>query len=192
MGRDCSGARAARRAIAPQPFNCLNSCGTQIATLRVERQNAPAFSRGRRRLPRDVMMCSGSLTPFVRKLGCSAALLAVQLAWTASASAACGDYLQSQGTMVEHLPSGATRANEQASHSEPRPQSPCRGIHCSQRSPLAPAPVPVKVQTEDQPCWFTANDLSAETQGFAKLTPDDEFRLPECRAARLDRPPRAA
>lgn len=136
-------------------------------------------------------MCSSPLKLFAQKLIGVAVFLAMPLAWTASASATCGDHLQSHSpSLAEHLPSGSTPSQPLES---PRPTSPCRGLNCSKDAPLAPVPLPVRVAVEDQqPCWFTTGDLSVDATGVVKHSSADEFRLPERRFARLDRPPRAA
>lgn len=139
---------------------------------------------------RDFPMRSGRSTSFTQKLIGVALFLAMQLAWTASASATCGDHLQSHSpSMTEHLPSDSLASQPLEA---PRPTSPCRGLNCSKGTPLVPAPLPMKVSVEDQPCWFAIGELAIEDAGFAKHLSADEFRLPERRSARLDRPPRAA
>lgn len=74
---------------------------------------------------------------------------------------------------------------------EPRPQSPCRGLHCSKGIPVVPAPLPVKVQMEDQHCWFSQPAIAARSTDFERPTCNHGFRLPELHTGRLDRPPRA-
>lgn len=92
--------------------------------------------------------------------------------------------------MLTHLRS-ETGPPQQPSDA-PRPQSPCRGLHCSKGTPVVPAPLPVKVQREDQHCWLSLPEITARSSDFERPTCNDEFRLPERRAGRLDRPPRAA
>lgn len=136
------------------------------------------------------MMSSELLNWTVRKLGCVAALLALHLAWTASAFATCGDHLQSHGeSMLAHARS-ETGPQKQPSDL-PRPQSPCRGLHCSKGAPAVPAPLPVKVQMEDQHCWLSLPELTARSTEFVPREGADGVHLPERRAARLDRPPRS-
>ena len=135
-------------------------------------------------------MLSGRLKPFARKLIAVALFLALQLAWTASASATCGDHLQSSSSsMAGHRPNDTDASQPLEA---PRPNSPCRGLSCSKGTPLAPASVPMKVPVEDQSCWLAIGDLAIEDAGFAKHLSADEFHLPERQSARLDRPPRAA
>ena len=135
-------------------------------------------------------MCSGRLVPSAQTLIGVAVFLAMQLVWTATASATCGDHLQSHSSsMAEHRPSDS---NTSSPLEAPRPTSPCRGLSCSKGTPLLPAPLPKTVPVEDQPCWFAIGDLASDDAGFAKHFSADEFRLPERRSLRLDRPPRAA
>lgn len=135
-------------------------------------------------------MSSSRLKPFAQKLIGVALFPAMQLVWTASASATCGDHLQSHGpSMAEHRPDGSTSPQPLEA---PRPSCPCRGLNCSKGVPLAPASLPLKLSVEDQSCWWTASDLDANAAGFARHVPAADVRLPERRSARLDRPPRDA
>ena len=135
-------------------------------------------------------MSVGHLPPFARKLMSIALFLALQLVWTASASATCGDHLQSHGTsMAEHLPSRMTTTPQ---HDTPRPAAPCRGLNCSKGAPVAPSPLPIKWHAHEHSCWLSVSDFGLNAADTASRAPADPLRPAEVRMSRLDRPPRAA
>ena len=204
MGRDCNAARTVRRAAWLSRNHILWT--NQRLLLRDLSARMPPlvpYSFATEHSSHGICpMSSGRLNPIARWLIGIAVFWVMPMAWTDSASASCGDHLQSSGQLQSHnrsqLPSSSIneplRDDSAASqpHEAPRRPSPCRGLNCSKGTPLVPTPLPTKIQVEDQPCWLMACGLMIADAGSSRRASADEFRLPERRSTRLDRPPCSA
>jgi hypothetical protein len=126
------------------------------------------------------------LVPAARRVVVLAASLAIAAAWTASAEASCGDWLNHSGAATQE-----TERNEEQTPEKSGSPAPCRGPQCERAPPTPAPPAPAGFPTSSKDVgWIIGSDAVSQSGLRPSMLAEASLILPDGHPQRIDRPPR--